>query len=230
MARTILERLRADWSRREALGLLAAGLLTLCLPERAFAQGNPARPGGPKPEPIPPSIDRVNAYFNGIRGLQADFVQLSPDGRAYTGVLSMLRPGRLRFEYNPPSSLLIIADGTAVEILDRKSNARNEYFIGQTPLKFLLQAKIDIAKDTKVTDLKREGNDIVLILEDKNTLAGTSRIRVVFDGQSHVLKEWTVTDPQGLDTKVSLSNLNSNVLPDKDLFVINRPLAPLNPK
>ncbi len=181
----------------------------------------PAAAPAPKNE-TPPSLDRINGYFNTMRGLQADFVQLSPDGRKFGGVLYLLRPGRMRFEYHPPAALEIVADGRSVAIRDRKLKTPPDiYFIGQTPLKFLLAPKIDVAKDSKVTDLKRVGADIVLTLEDKSTLGGTSRIRVVFEGESYALKEWTVTDPQGNDTRVTLSNLNLAALPDKSLFVID---------
>jgi outer membrane lipoprotein-sorting protein len=189
-------------------------------------------PATPAPAPAPaavdlsglpaPTIDRVNAYFNGLRGLKADFVQTSPDGRRFGGTLYLLRPGMMRFEYNPPATLEIVADGNSVAIRDRKLNTQDEYFIGQTPLKFLLQPRIDVAKDSKVTGLRREGADIVLGLEDRSTLGGTSRIRVVFDGRSHALKEWTVTDAQGMNTNVLLSNLDPAVQPDRKLFVINR--------
>ncbi|MGL5446710.1 MAG: LolA family protein [Rhabdaerophilum sp.] len=169
----------------------------------------------------PPSIDRINAYFNGLKGFQADFVQVAPDGRNYGGVLYLLRPGRMRFEYHPPAALEIVADGRSVAIRDRKLRTQDVYFIGQTPLKFLLQAKIDVAKDSTVKDLKRVGDNVQLLLEDKSTLGGTSRIRVVFDGQNYALKEWTVTDPQGHDTRVMLSNLNTSAAPDRGLFVID---------
>lgn len=174
------------------------------------------------PELPAPTVERVNGYFNAMKGLKADFVQTSPDGRSFGGTLYLLRPGMMRFEYNPPAALEIVADGSSVAIRDRKLNTQDEYFIGQTPLKFLLQPKIDVAKDSKVTGLQRQGESIVLGLEDKSTLGGTSRIKVVFDGKSHQLKEWTVTDPQGQDTRVLLSNLDPSVVPDKKLFVINR--------
>lgn len=189
-------------------------------PKAPAAKTEPKKAEPKKDEP--PSLDRINGYFNGLKGLQADFVQLSPDGRSFGGILYLLRPGRMRFEYHPPASLEIVSDGTGVAIRDRKLKTQDEYFIGQTPLKFLLQPKIDIAKDSKVTDLKRAGADIQLFLEDKSTLGGTSRIKVVFDGQSYALKEWTVTDPQGYDTRVMLSNLNQSANPDRSLFVIDR--------
>ncbi|MCU0818634.1 MAG: outer-membrane lipoprotein carrier protein LolA [Beijerinckiaceae bacterium] len=193
---------------------------------RADPPPSPARPAttpanAPKPADLPPpSLDRINAYFNGLRGFQADFVQIAPDGRNYGGILYLLRPGRMRFEYHPPAQLEIVADGRSVAIRDRKLRTQDVYFIGQTPLKFLLAQRIDIAKDSTVKDLKRAGDDVQLFLEDKSTIGGTSKIRVVFDGQTYALKEWTVTDPQGFDTRVMLSNLNTNANPDRSLFVI----------
>jgi outer membrane lipoprotein-sorting protein len=227
---------------------MAAGLALMAAAGTAFAQNLPVPPARPapkadfradppqaRPNPAParndqpaPSLDRINGYFNGLRGLQADFMQISPDGRSFGGTLYLLRPGRMRFEYNPPAALEIVADGRSVAIVDRKRKTQDVYFIGQTPLKFLLQPRIDVAKDSKVTDLKRMGDDIVLMLEDRSTLGGTSRIRVVFDGASYALKEWTVTDAQGHDTRVMLSNLNPAALPDRSLFVIDEQRV-LNP-
>lgn len=168
-----------------------------------------------------PTVESVNAYFNGIKGLQAKFVQTSPDGRKFAGTLYLLRPGRMRFEYNAPATLEIVADGRSVAVRDRKLNTQDLYFIGQTPLKFLLAPKINVAKDSTVTSLKRQGDEIVLGLEDKSTFGGTSQIRIAFDGASHALKEWTVTDAQGNNTRVALSNLNLSAQPDRALFVID---------
>lgn len=209
-----------------------AGLIWLSGMAAGLAQQAPLppqRPAAPaagqstlqqKVEP-PPSLDRINAYFNAMRGMQANFIHIAPDGRKFDGVLYLLRPGRMRFEYAPPATLEIVADGRTVRIMDRKLKTWDDYFIGQTPLKFLLQPKIDIAKDTKVIDLKRFGPEIILTIEDKSTLGGTSRIRVIFDGETYALKEWIVTDPQGSDTRVALSDLNLAALPDKALFVID---------
>jgi len=211
---------------------LLASALVIAVAADAMAQTPPARPATPAapkasaPTPAnpktetPPSLDRVNGYFNAIKGMQADFVQIAPDGRRFPGILYLLRPGRMRFEYAAPAALEVVADGTSVAIRDRKLKTQDTYFIGQTPLKFLLQPKIDVAKDSKVIDLKRSGPDVLLYLEDKSTLGGTSKIRVMFDGETYALKEWLVTDPQGNDTRVMVSNINLAALPDKGLFVI----------
>jgi outer membrane lipoprotein-sorting protein len=175
-----------------------------------------------------PSIEKVNAYLNSLRGLQADFLQVSPDGRSFTGMLYLLRPGKMRFDYDPPATLEIVADGTSVAIKDRKLGTQDTYFISQTPLKFLLQPKIDVAKDSKVLGLTRENNDILLKLEDRSTLGGTSQIRIVFDGLSHALKEWTIIDPHGSETRIILSKLDPGAKPSASLFVV-APFRPNDP-
>jgi outer membrane lipoprotein-sorting protein len=184
---------------------------------------SPQRPSvTPMPDPnaTAPSLEKVNAYLNSLRGLQADFMQISPDGRSFTGTLYLLRPGKMRFDYDPPATLEIVADGTSVAIKDRKLGTQDTYFISQTPLKFLLQPKIDVAKDSKVLVLTRENNDILLKLEDRSTLGGTSQIRIVFDGLTHALKEWTIIDPHGSETRIMLSKLDASARPSASLFVV----------
>lgn len=201
----------------------------------AFAQGKPlsldprgttpatapAAPGAQQASAQPkPTIERVNAYFNAIQGMTADFVQTGPDGRRYDGKLYILRPGRMKFEYRPPSPLEIISDGRTVAVRDRKLNTQDLYLVGQTPLKFLLRDKIDVARDSKVISLQQQGESAVLVIEDRATVGGTSRIRLVFNNADMTLKQWTVTDPQGYDTLVQLSNIDPSRRPDSKMFYI----------
>ena len=131
------------------------------------------------------------------------------------------RPGKLRFEYAHPATLEIIADGTSVAIRDRKLATQDVYFIGQTPLKFLLKEWIDLGRDTKVLDVRADDKSVTILVEDKVAFSGTSRIRLVFDTATFHLKQWTVTDPQGYETLVSLSNVDLAQKPDQQLFKIN---------
>ena len=167
------------------------------------------------------AIAKANAYFNANLTMVADFVQLSADGRRTGGTLYVQRPGKLRFEYARPATLEIIADGTSVAIRDRKLATQDVYFIGQTPLKFLLKDRIDIGRDTKVLDVRADEKSVAILVEDKATFGGTSRIRLVFDATTFNLKQWTVTDPQGYETLVSLSNVDLAQKPDQALFKIN---------
>jgi|SRR6476661_3404435 len=219
--------------------LVRMTLIALCVAGPAIAQGGAPMnltPGSSASKAITkqapgagtkPAIDaasavsKANAYFNSNLTMVADFVQLSADGRRTTGTLSVQRPGKLRFEYARPATLEIIADGTSVAIRDRKLATQDVYFIGQTPLKFLLKERIDLARDTKVLDVKSDDKSVAILVEDKATFGGTSRIRLVFDTATFNLKQWTVTDPQGYETLVSLSNIDLGQKPDPTLFKIN---------
>lgn len=167
------------------------------------------------------AIAKANAWFNANLTMVADFVQLGADGKRTDGTLYVQRPGRLRFEYARPATLEIIADGTSVAVRDRKLATQDVYFIGQTPLKFLLKEKIDIAKDTQILDVQADERSVMILIEDKATFGGTSRIRLVFDAANFGLRQWTVTDPQGYETLVSLANINLAQKPDPSLFKIN---------
>jgi len=167
------------------------------------------------------AIQKANAWFNANSTLIGDFVQIGADGKRVEGKLYVQRPGRLRFVYASPATLEIVADGTSVAVRERKLAKQDLYFIGQTPLKFLLKDQIDISKDTKVLDVASTPSAISILIEDKATFGGTSRIKLVFDPQTFALKQWVVTDPQGYETLVSLFNLDLKKKPSPDLFKIN---------
>lgn len=166
-------------------------------------------------------LERVNASLNAMNVLQADFVQTGANGRRSEGRLYVVKPGRLRFEYDPPNPVEIVADGSKVAIRDRKLNTQDIYPIGQTPLKFLLKDNVDIARDTKVVDVE-PGKDLVgVTIEDRSTFGGTSRVELRFDPRSYALKQWTVTDPQGYQTTVNLKNASATKPDDPFIFSID---------
>ena len=186
------------------------------------------KPGAAKTAAVPAAgtlsaqeaIQRANSYFNASPTLIGDFVQIS-GGRRLEGKVYISRPGRMRFEYAPPATVEVVADGTSVAIRDRKLKTQDLYLIGQTPLKFLTKAQIDIGRDTKVLDVHSDASAVNILIEDKATLGGTSRIKLIFDPNSFALKQWTVNDPQGRETVVSLFNVDFNKKPDPELFKIN---------
>jgi outer membrane lipoprotein-sorting protein len=189
-------------------------------------QGKPsARQGSALPPPAgaqlgTPSIEQVNAYLNGLIQLSGKFTQVGPDGKRSDGTLYVVRPGKLRFEYNAPSPLEIVADGTSVILRDRKLATQDLYSLSQTPLKFLLASNIDLRRDTVVRSARLEGDNFVVVVDDKTTFGGTSRIALTFDAKVTTLRHWVVTDPQGYDTTITLSNLDTAHRPDDKLFVI----------
>ncbi|KQT82315.1 hypothetical protein ASG51_18750 [Methylobacterium sp. Leaf465] len=166
-------------------------------------------------------IAQANAYFNGMTTLTGSFVQIGPDGRRIGGKLTLAKPGRLRFDYDQPSPLEIVADGTSVAVKDRKLGTQDLYFISQTPLKFLLRDKIDLARDLSVTDVANDPGGLRIALEDRSTLGGTSKIQLFFDAEVKTLSQWRITDPQGYQTTVQLTNLQKGRPVEGNLFFIN---------
>jgi outer membrane lipoprotein-sorting protein len=178
------------------------------------------------PAPIATADDaivRANQYFNGISTLVGDFVQIGPDGRKVGGKLYVSRPGRLRFDYDAPSTLEVVADGSSVVVRDRRLNTSDAYPISQTPLKFLVRERIDLASDLKVTGVESEAGGIRVSVEDWTAFGGTSRITLYFDAEMRQLSQWRITDPQGYQTTVMLSNLQRGRAVDPRLFTVGAP-------
>lgn len=165
-------------------------------------------------------LEKINSYFNSITNLSGKFVQVGPDGNKTEGEFYMLKPGKVRFEYNEPSPIELISDGSAVAVRDRKLATQDIYPLSQTPLRFLLSDKLDLMKDTNVVNVYSDDLFMTVVIEEKNVLAGTNRLMIMFGTKDHQLKQWTVTDPQGYDTTVAVSDLDSSKKPDPRLFKI----------
>jgi outer membrane lipoprotein-sorting protein len=167
------------------------------------------------------AVATLNAYFNSFTNLQGDFIQFSPNGQRVEGKLYIQRPGKMRFDYAPPVTTEVIADGTSVAIRDKRLATQDLYSIGQTPLKFLVKERMDLARDSYVTGASTKGDILSVRIEDRSTLGGTSKITLNYDLASNTLKQWVVVDPQGYETSVSLYNLDTQRRPDPKNFVIN---------
>jgi outer membrane lipoprotein-sorting protein len=166
-------------------------------------------------------LEKINAYFNSVTNLSGKFTQVGPDGNQTTGDFFMSKPGKVRFEYNEPSPIELISDGSAVAVRDRKLATQDIYPLSQTPLRFLLSDKLDLLKDTNVVNVYSDDLFMTVVIEEKSVVAGTNRLMIAFGTKDHQLKQWTVTDPQGYDTTVAVSHLDSSKKPDPKLFKIN---------
>ena len=155
-------------------------------------------------------VKRVSQYLTSVQNLNANFVQIAPDGGRSTGHMYIQKPGKVRFEYDPPNALEIVADGSQVVVRDRKNNENNLYPLSQTPLRFLLADKIDLIQDTHVIAVTADDAFVTITVEETQPLIGTSRLMMMFDSKDYKLKQWTITDIQGFDTTVAVSNLDSN--------------------
>jgi outer membrane lipoprotein-sorting protein len=166
-------------------------------------------------------IDRVSLYLSTIQNLVGDFVQVGPDGARTEGQLYLQKPGKIRFEYKPPSVIEVVADGSSVVVRDRKLATQDLYPLSQTPLRYLLAERLDLLRDTNVVSLAADDVFVTVTIEEKTQFVGTSRLMMMFGAKDLQLRQWTVTDPQGFDTTVAVYNLDGNKKPDPKLFVIN---------
>jgi outer membrane lipoprotein-sorting protein len=166
-------------------------------------------------------VDRVSAYLMSIRVMSGDFVQIGPDGTKSDGEFYLQKPGRVRFDYNPPSPIELIADGSSVVVRDRKLATQDLYPLSQTPLRFLLADQLDLMRDTNIVGVYADDVFITIVIEERQLLAGTHRLMLMFNAKDLQLKQWTVTDPQGYDTTVAVYNLDTTRRPDPMLFRID---------
>ncbi len=116
----------------------------------------------------------------------------------------------MRFEYDPPSPIELIADGQSVVVRDRKLATQDLYPLSQTPLRFLLADHIDLMQDTNLVAVYADDVFVTVVIEEKNGIVGTSRLMMMFGAKDMQLKQWTVTDPQGYDTTVAVYNLDTS--------------------
>jgi outer membrane lipoprotein-sorting protein len=206
------------------------------------AQARPTPPGmiAPAPSPVRPNapagkpgeatafdgnqralVDRISNYLSGMRQVVGRFVQVGPDGRKTTGDIFLQKPGKLRFEYDDPSPVQLIADGTSLVVRDRRLATQDLYPLGQTPLRFLLADKVDLLRDTNVVGVYSDDIFATVVIEERQTLGGKHKLMLMFDAKDLTLKQWTVTDPQGFDTTVAIYDLDMTKKPDPALFKIN---------
>ena len=164
---------------------------------------------------------RVSNYLSSLQTVSGNFVQVGPDGSKVKGDFYIQKPGKVRFEYEPPSPIAIIADGSMLAVRDRKLATQDIYPLSQTPLRYLLSDRIDLLKDTNVVSVTADDLFISVTIEEKQILLGTSRLMLMVGAKDGQLKQWTVTDPQAYDTTVAVYNLDTSRKVDPGLFKID---------
>ncbi len=156
------------------------------------------------------SLDDISRYLNGITTAKTDFTQINEDGTLSTGTLYIRRPGRMRFEYNPPMDLLVMAGGGQLGIFDGKSNLRGaeRYPLKRTPLNLILEKNVNLARRNMVVGHDFDGTATVVTAQDpKHPEYG--RLQLKFTDGPIELRQWIVTDGQGSKTTVVLGQLDT---------------------
>jgi outer membrane lipoprotein-sorting protein len=191
------------------MGLLF-GAANIVLPTPALAQAGPAG--------INAAQDIANK-FSSVKTLTGSFVQFGPRGDQTGGTFYIERPGKIRFNYNKPSPIRVISDGKSVVINNRKLDTWDLYPLSKTPLKLLLSDQIDLSARS-VKSVKQEPDMTTIVLGDKS-IFGNSTISMMFDPKTSDLRQWTITDAQGLDTTVMITDVRTGVRFADDMFKID---------
>lgn len=165
------------------------------------------------------AAQEIASHFSSVRTMSGEFVQFGPRGEQTGGQFHIERPGRIRFDYEAPSSYKVIADGKSVVINNPKLETWDLYSLSQTPLKLLLDEQIDLS-GARVKDVQVEADLTTITLADKSVF-GNSTIKMMFDPATKDLRQWTITDAQGKDTTVMIFNVKQGVSLDPGLFAID---------
>jgi len=195
-------------TRRTVFLSLAAGLAAF----RAHAQ--PAFTPTPQDQA---DLSRIEAYLNGIKSLTARFMQVAPDGDITEGRVWLERPGRMRFQYDPPTPFLLIAMHGELLFNDSSLKQTSRIPLSRTPLGILLAPKVMLSGDVTVTGMQRQPGQIQVSLV-RTASPGEGTLTLVFADNPLALRQWTVIDAQRQETRVTLYNVERGVKLDNALF------------
>lgn len=155
-------------------------------------------------------------YLEGVDTLQGDFTQIAPSGAVSNGRFYLRRPGFLRFEYDPPTPLLIVANGGMVYVRDEALETTDSYPVGKTPLKFLLRKEVDL-DDAKAIAVDR-GVDSVAVTFASQKEETEGELTIIVNAPDMSLRRWIVRDVQKGITVVNLENVEEGVRLANRLF------------
>lgn len=197
-------------------------LAPFALAAPARAQRAPAPPAAALSERDRADLARVEAYLNAMTTLRARFLQIAQTGAAAEGTAWISRPGRMRFEYDPPEPLLLVADAGQFLMYDRELRAPTTVPVGSTPLGILLRREVRLSGDVTVTAVERTGGFLRVTLF-RTSEPAEGRLTLVFNPDPLELRQWAVVDPQRRETRVSLSRIETGMRLPAGLFQFNDP-------
>jgi outer membrane lipoprotein-sorting protein len=162
-------------------------------------------------------VRRVNAYFNRMTMLQGSFVQTGADGKRQRGKFHIMRPGRVRFEFAPPSRVVVISDGRYFVVQDYDLNTDDRRDLDQTPFRALLRAEVDLLRDAVISDVGETDDTIMVAFRDASAEAGSINLFLATKPDVE-LKGWITRDNQSLDTRIDLTEVEPVDRIDQRLF------------
>jgi len=162
-------------------------------------------------------LDRISQNLNAVHTMKGSFVQIGPDGQIDEGIFYIEKPGRMRFEYHAPNPVLIVSDGSTVAVANRKLNTVDTYPLFTTPLDLILSDDLNLKRNHSIVGVEREPGEIIVNARASSNRAN-GNLSMVFGQTDLALREWTIIDAQGLQTHISLRDVQTGVTLDPLLF------------
>ena len=170
-------------------------------------------------------LSRINAALNAIHTLEGRFVQIGPEGQVDQGRFYIEKPGRMRFEYEPPNPTLVVSDGRWVAVVNMRLKTIDRYALWTTPLDLILGDNIDLRSNSEIVGVEHQNGGLVIRARSHGGRV-SGNITLLFSEPDLALKQWTVVDAQGLLTTVSINDTRADVTLDPSLFVIPKQINP----
>ncbi len=164
------------------------------------------------------AVVRVNDFINSFTTLRGDFTQTSDRGQSVKGVLMLSKPGKIRFDYAPPSPLLIVSDGRWLTIKNKVKERGDQVPLRSTPLRLIVAPKIDLLAETVVLSVEEADGFTSIALADKKDQLG-GYIVLIYDNSQNTLQQWIIVDGKGRKTTVQFANLEKDVQLNQKLFM-----------
>jgi outer membrane lipoprotein-sorting protein len=162
-------------------------------------------------------VEQINAYLLTFTDVKGQFVQTNPDNAVQKGVFYVKRPGKMRFDYARPSKMRIVSDGSYLSIEDHDLKTVNRYPLESTPFRMLLKDDAKLQRDARILRIVKSDTSIIIALADRSGQSA-GQIQLFFSFPDVELKEWIITDAQGLNTRIEVSNLEYDQQLDDKLF------------
>lgn len=175
------------------------------------------------------AVNAVNAYLNNIEHMEGDFIQINPDSTISEGRFYIRRPGKFRFDYTQPDSLLVVSDSIWLGIIDRELDTLDRYPIRYSPHYVLFKDNVNLLEDARILGIDFFEKFLVLSIEGLTdeeigeiTLHFHVRDSITESNTNLELYEWYTIDAQGLETNVKLSNVVHGKVAENSYFLVKK--------
>lgn len=162
-------------------------------------------------------LDLADSYLNEIDRLRGRFIQISSDGSTAEGVFFVNRPGKLRFDYDPPVPILMLADDDTFVYYDEELQEATLIPLWSTPLWFLLDDETKLNDRVVVRHITQTQTQVIYTMVDRDGQQD-GELDLVFAREPFELKQWIVRDNHGVETEVTLVGMQAGVDIDDDVF------------